>query len=131
MINTTRLSARMDELAISQSELARRVGTSQQTIWKLVNGQSNGSKYLHKIARELQTTAEFLTDETDQSDGHVPDLTLESHEREALELLRELTPGDCAALMHILRRMAEAREADEAAHTLHSPRQDYRGSKAA
>jgi phage repressor protein C with HTH and peptisase S24 domain len=58
-----RLSARMSELGLSQNELARRVGVSQQTIWKLVSGESTNSRFLHKIARELETTVEQLTGE--------------------------------------------------------------------
>lgn len=44
----------------SQAELARRVGISTQAVWKLVKGDGQGSKHLHKIARELGTTPEFL-----------------------------------------------------------------------
>lgn len=55
----------MSKNDITQSELARRVGVSQQAIHKLIVGHSSGSKHLHKIARELGTTAEYLTGETD------------------------------------------------------------------
>lgn len=56
----------MAERGISQSELARRVGVSATSIWKLLNEPSQGSKHLHKIARELGTTPEYLDDETDE-----------------------------------------------------------------
>lgn len=65
------LSARMDLLlkqkGWSQAELARRVGISTQAVWKLVSGGAASSKHLHKIARELDTTAEYLVGETDDS----------------------------------------------------------------
>jgi len=60
-----RISALLDEKGWSQAELARRVGVSTQSIWKLVKGEAAGSRNLHKIARELGTTAEFLTGEID------------------------------------------------------------------
>lgn len=69
---------RIDELlrqrGWSQAELARRVGISPQSIWKLVNGGAHGSRHLHKIARELGTTAEYLDCETeDTSAAHLSD----------------------------------------------------------
>lgn len=54
---------------VSQSELARRVGVSPTTIWKLLNEPAQGSKHTHRIARELGTTSEYLMDETEVADG--------------------------------------------------------------
>lgn len=65
MIGRDRLRDIMAEREISQSELARRVGISQATIFKLLTGESQGSRYLHQIARELGTTAAYLSCETD------------------------------------------------------------------
>lgn len=56
----------MAEMNISQSELARRVEVSPTTIWKLAKEPSQGSKHMHKIARELGTTSEYLMGETDE-----------------------------------------------------------------
>lgn len=64
-----RLQGRLDEVGISQGELARRVGVATQTIWKLAAGQSRSSVHLHKIARVLGTTPEYLTGETDNPDA--------------------------------------------------------------
>jgi len=50
---------------LSQSELGRRVGVSQATIYKLLTGESYGTKHLHRVARELNTTTAYLTGETD------------------------------------------------------------------
>lgn len=73
MIVPNRILSLMIELDISQSELARRVGVTQQTIGKLCKGQSHGSKYLHQIARELGTSPEYLTGQTnDPSEGALP-----------------------------------------------------------
>lgn len=68
-----RIAARMAELGMSQSELARRIGVSQQAIGKLVKGHVQTSRHLHVIARELQTTPHYLTGETDDpSEGALP-----------------------------------------------------------
>lgn len=65
MIFPDRISSLLAEREISQAELARRVGVAQQTIHKLVTGGSRSSSHLHRIARELGTSAAYLTGETD------------------------------------------------------------------
>lgn len=60
MIKLERLASLMREQNVSQSELARRVGVSQQTIGKLVTGASSGSRHIGRIAEELQTTPAYL-----------------------------------------------------------------------
>jgi transcriptional regulator with XRE-family HTH domain len=62
----------MLEQDLTQSELGRRVGVSQATIFKLLTGESYGTKHLHRIARELQTTPAYLTGET--ADPELADL---------------------------------------------------------
>ena len=58
--------------AVSQSELARRVGVSQTTIAKLASGKGYGSKHLHRIARALGTTPAFLEGEIDDPSEDAP-----------------------------------------------------------
>lgn len=68
-----RIQARLDAQRMSQAELARRVGIRQSTVNSLIRGQSRSSSYLHKIARELETSIEYLTGETDDpSEGYAP-----------------------------------------------------------
>ena len=55
----------MERRGISQSELARRIGVSQTTIWKLVKEPAQGSKFTHRIAAELGTSPAYLMGETD------------------------------------------------------------------
>lgn len=62
-----RIADRLAELGMSQSELARRVGVSQGTIAQLISGRNRSSAYLHKIARALGTTPEYLGGETDDA----------------------------------------------------------------
>jgi phage repressor protein C with HTH and peptisase S24 domain len=69
----------MEALSLSQAELARRLGLAQPTIAKLLSGQSRSSTHMHRIARALATTPEFLTGETDDpNEGAVPLPTLET-----------------------------------------------------
>lgn len=60
-----RLQKQLDAEGMSQAELARRVGISQPSINHLIKRGSGGSAHLHKIARALNTTPEYLTGETD------------------------------------------------------------------
>ncbi len=60
-----RIEERLEAKGWSQSQLARRIGVSQQTIWKLVTGASGSSKHLREIARQLDTTEEYLLGEVD------------------------------------------------------------------
>lgn len=60
-----RIKARLDEIGMSEAELARRVGIRQSTINALVLGRSRSSRHLHEIARELDTTTAYLKEETE------------------------------------------------------------------
>lgn len=76
MLDAVRLRERMNALQMSQSELARRVGISQASIYHLVSGGGQGSKHLHRIARELETTVAYLEGEVaDPSEGAAPPQT--------------------------------------------------------
>jgi phage repressor protein C with HTH and peptisase S24 domain len=66
-----RLSQKMAEMGLTQAELARRVGVSQPTIFKLASAQSTNSVHLHKIARALGTTPEYLLGETDDAQNQM------------------------------------------------------------
>jgi phage repressor protein C with HTH and peptisase S24 domain len=60
-----RIEERLNAKGWSQGELARRIGVSQPTIWKLVSGTAQTTKHLRSIARELDTSEEYLLGETD------------------------------------------------------------------
>lgn len=75
----SRISERLQELGISQAELARRVGMAQSSVNALINKNKVGSKHLHRIARELATTPDYLIGEADDPDaGFVPSPPVET-----------------------------------------------------
>jgi len=55
-----RLKAMLTERRYSQGELARRVGVTQGTIYKLVAGKAQSSKRIVEIAQSLGVNAEWL-----------------------------------------------------------------------
>tara|TARA_R110002072_G_scaffold38314_4_gene110889 strand:+ start:1810 stop:2451 length:642 start_codon:yes stop_codon:yes gene_type:complete len=72
MINGERISALMADQGLSQAELARRVGVSQPTIFKLIHANKSGSKHLHLVARVLGTTPDYLEGATDDPFADAP-----------------------------------------------------------
>jgi len=60
-----RMKALRDQLGLSQSELARRAHSTQQTINRLEAGGTDNPRNLLPLARALQTSAAFLMGETD------------------------------------------------------------------
>lgn len=67
-----RILTRLSVLGKSQSWLARQVGITQPAINGLIRGSSRSSAHLHKIARALLTTPEYLTGETEDPDQNAP-----------------------------------------------------------
>lgn len=118
-----RIERLLRERKISQAELARRVGVDQSTINQLVKGGSRSSRYLHLIARELQTTPAFLTSETDDSELDAPTApTISSTEQDWIDKLRGLEPKDREAVIRLTHSLANSATGG----TVHSPRRDYR-----
>lgn len=125
MIIGARVSERMRAAGISQAELARRVGVSQPTIFKLIHTSKKGSAHLHRVARELGTTPAYLSGETDNPDSDGPDEeVLSSDARELLAAFDQLPIRDRRALVQIATSLAAA---NDTAPSLHDKRQDYRG----
>lgn len=67
-----RIQALLNDRQISQSELARRVGLRQSTINGIIAGEQRSTTKLHLIARELRTTPDYLSGETDDPDLNAP-----------------------------------------------------------
>lgn len=72
MLIGDRVAERMQGQGLSQAELARRIGISQQAVGKLVHGNSRSSTHLHRIARELGTTPAYLSGEVDDPNEDAP-----------------------------------------------------------
>lgn len=107
MIIGQRVAERMQTAQMSQAELARRVGMSQQAVGKLVNGGSRSSPNLHKIARALGTTPAYLAGETDDPDADAPPpLNLSSAAHELLECFDALAADEQRALLQVAKSMS-------------------------
>lgn len=61
----------MEKLGLNQSELARRAGVAQPTVYKLLNGQTRTSARLHAIAEVLQTNVPWLMGEDTDPDAGI------------------------------------------------------------
>ena len=110
MIIGERVRERMEVLGLSQAELARRVGVSQPSIFKLIHENKTGTTRIHKIARELQTTPAYLSGETDDPTSDLPEDTLSAEEREWVEQFRRMPLKDKAAVQQLVRTIAGSAE---------------------
>jgi len=124
-----RIRERLDAFDMSQSELARRVGLTQGTIAALLSGRSRSSAHLHKIAKALGTSPEYLTGETDDPDGDAPpEPPLDSQARELIDRFANMTDADRRALLQIARSMSGEPGGGGKARTVHSPRSEFRAN---
>ena len=62
-MDTKRIKETMARRAISQSELARRIGVTQGTVNQILGGKTERSKYLPDIARVLDVSLEWMMGE--------------------------------------------------------------------
>ena len=71
------------ELKITQSELAKTIGVSQSTIGMIEsNKQGASSETLMKLAKTLNTTAEYLLSENDEDNkSNIPDKINEKYKK--------------------------------------------------
>lgn len=114
-----RIEERLAVVGISQSELARRVGVRQSTINSLIRGENRTSRSLVKIARELRTTAAYLSGDSDDPEGEVgQEISLGSEERDLLDNFGHLAPADRRALLQIARSMAGGGKPSDTVHPL-------------
>ena len=104
-----RIQRRLDEIGISQAELARRVGIRQSTLNSLIKGDSRTSRSLLKIARELRTTPSFLIGESDDpGDALAAEPDLDTDSRKLLDHFVCLATDDRSALLQIAQSLAIA-----------------------
>lgn len=118
MVIGERIAERLSAVGISQAELARRVGISQQAVGKLVHGESRKTSHIVRMARALSTTPAFLEGETDDPDqGASEARPLDADTSELVENVRAMSAADRRALLQIARSMA----ANSAGSTVHVP----------
>lgn len=97
-IVAARLSQALAERGIDQSMLARRVGATQGTISKIIQGTTRNSRYLPRIAHELGVSLPWLMGAEDRA-GEGPAISAE--DREWVDLLRQVPAPDRAALLQL------------------------------
>ena len=118
------MKSRLIETGLSQSELARRVGVAQPTIYNLIHRSKIGSKHIHRVARELGTTPAYLTGEVDDPHEDAPaPAVLDAESRELVDRFGSLTPADRRALLQVARSMA----GPDAHPTVQAQGSEYRG----
>lgn len=106
---STRLRTELDRSRLSQAELARRIGVSQQTVSKWLSGETQPRlKLVPRLAQALDVTAVELSASLVSTNGHRPDLSEERDWRltALVDRLRHLTPAQLArveAYVHGLR----------------------------
>lgn len=109
---------------MSQAELARRVGVSQPTIFKLIHENKSGSRHLHRVAQELKTTAAYLACETDDDSAEVVPEDFTSEERNWIDKLRSVAPEDRKAILRLTRTAAMSLRSS----TLHDEKHGYKAA---
>lgn len=72
MTLASRLKQVMEEQNLSQGKLAKISGISQSMIWKLINGQADGTTKIVQLARALQVNTEWLQNGTGSKDPDSP-----------------------------------------------------------
>lgn len=112
----------IDTMGISQAELARRVGMSQSALNSLARGDTRSSPRLHVIARELGTTAAYLSGETDDPAAEVPAISLNHEERQWIEYYHQLGEPERRSFITIMRSLIEG---PPSPHTLNNDRRSY------
>jgi transcriptional regulator with XRE-family HTH domain len=114
VIARDRLKQKIDASGLSHEALAALVGVKQPTITRLVNGTQASTTRLHQIARELGTTPEYLSGETDDPLGTAPDVPpLKRGEETVLSYYRALDDAGRDAVTRVLRVLADKAKPDE------------------
>lgn len=93
----------MADKGLSQSEVARRVGVTQATVYRLVQGKAYGTTHLHKLAEALDTTPAFLLGEVDDPHANAPATpALSSQEAQLLSAFRQLGAAERDAILTLV-----------------------------
>ncbi|MEP9401883.1 helix-turn-helix domain-containing protein [Sphingomonas silueang] len=123
-----RLAARIDELGLTQAQVARSIGLQPPSINRLVRGKHAQTRHIFGLARAVRTSPEYLTGMTDDPDADYadhPELTPE--QTEWLELFDALDAASRNSLMQIARTLVTGMNTP----TINSPKPAYRGEPTA
>jgi transcriptional regulator with XRE-family HTH domain len=104
-----RLKARRLELQLTQNQLARMSGVSQQTIHNIEAGRNSSSRHLVKLADALSVSPHWL-EQGDEGDapGHITSsggLSFSEQERRMVEIFRALDKDRREVAELVLRSM--------------------------
>lgn len=105
VIDKERLSERMKAAGMTQAGLARRLGVTSQTIGKLVRGQASGSSHLHRIARELGTSADYLLGDSSDPNPDPATPALNRFQTDLLAATNGLSEQDQLTILKIARAL--------------------------
>jgi transcriptional regulator with XRE-family HTH domain len=106
MTLSKRLKDKMKECRLTQEKLAEEVGITQQAIGRLTRGDSKTSAHMHKIAKALGTTSEYLLGETDDPNPAGLDVLLSVDEQDWLNLLRKLSAEQRQAVLQLAKSLS-------------------------
>ena len=98
-----RIADRRRQLEISQEELASRSGTNQRQISRYENGKNNPTwEIVAAIARELDTTADYLLGITDVVERQYRG-DLSEDERELIHIWRNKRPDERRKMLEVVK----------------------------
>jgi transcriptional regulator with XRE-family HTH domain len=105
-----RLQDRLDLSGLTQAELADRVSLSRGMMNHLLQGKRGGSRHLHRIAKELGTTVEFLLGEDTSPEAEFSITKLTRDELAMIFQWRFLNTDQQAAVRVIIQSIVSRRQ---------------------
>jgi len=103
-----RVGTEMRALGLSQVELARRVGCSGATMSKILQGETQQSRFLPAIARVLGVSVAYLVGETKEAIPASGPGALTANESAFLNKVRVLSPFDKKAVFRIVDSLTQS-----------------------
>lgn len=97
-----RVQAEMKALGLSHGELARRAGCSGATMTKILQGETQQSRFLPAIARVLGVSVAYLIGETDEAIPASAAGALTTEESAFLNKVRVLSPFDKQVVFRVV-----------------------------
>lgn len=104
-----RLKQRREELGLSQADLAARIKTDGNTIYRYEKEGSVDptSEAVERLSRELNVTSDWLLGLVDEKTGHLEEEGLSPVERRLLDAARK---GELADIMKVALELTEGKQ---------------------